>query len=324
MVIPKRFLGKTDVEITPLGLGGWQFAGDEGGLASYWSTITQAEINAIVMTALKGGINWFDTAEIYGFGNSEQALAQALQNASKKEGDVLIATKWWPAFRFAGSIKKTIGQRINSLRGYPIDLHQIHQPWSFSSVEAEMNVMADLVEEGTIRAVGVSNFSPVLVDRAAKQLALRGIPLASHQTKYSLLDRSIEFNGILENARKIGCSIIAYSPLEQGLITGKFHGNPERTKQLSGFRRWRMKFSSAAIEKSRPIIQALGEIADTYGATPAQVALSWLINFHGECIVAIPGASKAEQVEDNVKALQLVLTSGEMQRLDRLSREYRL
>ena len=127
----RRRLGRTEIEITPVGLGTWQFSEGRGGARGTWSPVSVSETDAIVEAALAGGITWFDTAELYGFGRSERGLARALVRAGKADGEVVIATKWNPLFRTAESIRKTIGRRIECLKPFGIDLHQVHFPASF-------------------------------------------------------------------------------------------------------------------------------------------------------------------------------------------------
>src|SRR5271157_3284868 len=155
----KRRLGRTGIEITPIGLGCWQFSQGANFIARFWDTLSDEAIRGVVETALKGGVNWFDTAEAYGNGRSEQKLAEALVALDVKPGAVVIATKWQPFFRTAGSISATIDTRISCLGRYPIDLYQVHNPMSFSPIPTQMREMAKLLKAGRIRAVGVSNFS---------------------------------------------------------------------------------------------------------------------------------------------------------------------
>lgn len=157
--LPHRSLGKSDLMITPIGLGCWQFSKQQNMAGKFWPAIENNTISSIVKTSLEGGINWFDTAEVYGNGASERALSAALSAIGKKPGEIMLATKWWPMFRTASNILKTIDQRIDALAPYPIDLYQVHQPWGFSNEKAEMDAMARLVKENRIRYVGVSNFS---------------------------------------------------------------------------------------------------------------------------------------------------------------------
>ena len=314
--IETRQLGRTGIPITPIGLGVMQFAGGKGVFKFMFPDISQAEMNAIIQAALAGGINWFDTAEMYGMGKSEQGLANALKDAGVADEDVLIATKWSPFFRTAGNISKTIGNRLRFLDGYTIDLYQVHQPYSFSSPEAEMNAMADLVEAGKIRTVGVSNFSAERMRRAHAALHKRGLPLASNQVEYSLWKRSIETNGILETAKELGISIIAWGPLASGLLSGKFHQDPDLLAQAPLGRRNVLR---RRIEKSRPLVDALTEIGENYDASPSQVALNWLIHSHGDTVVAIPGASKVKHAQESAAAMRFTLSDADMQRLDEIS-----
>jgi aryl-alcohol dehydrogenase-like predicted oxidoreductase len=314
-------LGRTDIEVTPVGLGCWQFSAGRGLAGKFWEALPQSTVNQIVEAALIGGINWFDTAEMYGNGASERALAAALENAGKTNGDVIVATKWSPILRTAKSIKSTIQQRLSCLAPFAIDLHQVHNPLGFSSIEAEMSAMAALAADKKIRAVGVSNFSVARMRRAHAALAKRGLVLASNQVKYSLLDRRVESNGTLAAAKELEVAIIAYSPLEQGLLTAKYHQDPEYVKARPGPRKWMRRFRAKGLGRSRPLVEELGSIALAHGATSGQIALAWLCQFHPN-VVVIPGASRAEQAVENRGALELTLSPYELDKLDQLSRQF--
>jgi aryl-alcohol dehydrogenase-like predicted oxidoreductase len=314
-----RPLGRSPIRISAIGLGCWQFSEGQGLGGSYWPALPRDTENRIVAASLAGGINWFDTAEMYGGGRSETVLAAALVAAGRKTGDVVIATKWMPAFRTARSLRTTIGERLTRLAPFGIDLHQVHQPIAFATVAAQMDAMADLVAEGRVRSVGVSNFSASRMRAAHRALAARGIPLVSNQVRYSLLHRRIERNGVLDAAKELGVTIIAYSPLAQGILSGKYHREPGLIRTRTGPRKWMPAFRRSGLERSRPLVCALEEIAAAHGATPSQVALIWLLNAHGETVVVIPGATSVAQAEENVRALDLVLTPAEQARLDRLS-----
>jgi len=317
-IVPFRPLGKSDLIVTPIGLGCWQFSKKQNMAGKFWPKLEDDIIKRIVKTSLEGGINWFDTAEVYGNGASEKALAKSLTDNGKKPGEVLIATKWWPMFRTASNILKTIDQRLRALAPFPIDLYQIHQPWGFSNEKAEMEAMARLVKEHKIRYIGVSNFSAAKMRSAWEFLQKQGIPLVSNQVRYSLLDRKIESNGILQTAKKLGISIIAYSPLAQGLITGKFHADPELLKNI-GMRKHSSLFKPAGLKKSRPLVNTVRELAIKYGVSTSQVALSWLINFHGDTVVAIPGATKESYAMENTGSMSFRMTSDDLSLLDHKS-----
>jgi len=279
-------------------------------------------INDIVSISIRGGINFFDTAEAYGNGASEKALSNALQKAGIKPGEVIVATKWWPAFRFASNIKKTIKDRINALAPYPVCLFQIHQPFSFSGERSEMEAMAEILEKKLILNIGISNFSAKSMSDAWKTLQKKGINLTSNQVRYSLLDRRIESNGIMETAKKLGVSIIAYSPLAQGLLTGKFHDNPALIAK-SGLRKYTPGFWPKSLEKSRPLIILIKDLAIKYNVTSAQVALSWLVNYNGDTVVAIPGATKEIHAKENVGAMSFRLSDEDMVKLDKKSEVFK-
>jgi len=320
--ITLRTLGKSDIKITPIGLGCWQFSKSGNFAGKFWPYLEDDVILGIVRISLEGGINWFDTAEIYGNGASEKMLAKSLTMLGKKPGDIIVATKWSPIFRTASNIAKTIDERLSCLNPFPIDLYQVHNPYGFSSEVKEMEAMAKLVREKKVKNVGVSNFSTKKMRSAWETLQKEGINLISNQVKYNLLSRQIETNGIMETAKELGITIIAYSPLAQGLVTGKFHDNPEMVKN-TGFRKHYSVFKPKGLEKSRPVIEAVKNLALKYGATTSQIALSWLINFHGDTVVAIPGATKAKHAEENAAAMKLRLSPEDMKLLDDITKGFK-
>ncbi len=315
--IQLRQLGKTDILVTPIGLGVMELAGGGGLTGRMFPIIPQEEKNAIIKAALDGGINWFDTAEMYGAGMSERSLATGLKAAGKPDKDVVIATKWLPFLRTAGNIPHSIEDRLHFLGGYSIGNYMVHQPYSFSSPEAEMNAMADLVEAGKIRSVGVSNFNAARMRRAHAALARRGLPLAVNQMRYSLMSREIEANSVLETARELGVTIIAYTPIARGLLSGKYHKDPSLLERMPGWRKANMRRN---LERTRPLINVMDGMATKHNVTIAQVALNWVINFHGEIIVTIPGATKVHQAEESAGAMNFRLSDDELVQLDEVSR----
>lgn len=318
-LIPLRPLGQSELSVSPLGLGCWQFSRGSGIVGKYWSNLEDADILEIVRVSLEGGMNWVDTAEIYGGGKSEQALAAVLDQLrleGSRHAEPLIATKWWPLFRTAGSIPATIDERIRCLGGRQIDLYQIHQPFSLSSIASEMKAMAGLVKAGKIRHVGVSNYSASQMVKAHGLLQQHGLKLVSNQVKYNLLHRSIDQSGTMAAAKELGISIIAYSPLQQGVLTGRFHKDPAQISQLSLMRRMQSGLDEKGLARSKPLIDLLGKLAGKYGVTHGQIALNWLIHFHGETVVAIPGASKVRHARENIGAMGFRLDSRELQQLD--------
>jgi aryl-alcohol dehydrogenase-like predicted oxidoreductase len=319
-----RRLGQTDIQISPIGLGCWQFSQGKGFTGGLWAVLDQATINAVVAAALEGGIDWFDTAEAYGNGQSERALSAALHDQRVHPSRVMVATKWFPALRTAASIPRTIGTRLRCLQGYPVGLYQVHQPWSFSAVAAQMRAMAGLARAGRVGAVGVSNFSAKQMEQASTALRAEGLSLASNQVAISLLDRRVENNGVLESARGLGVTLIAYSPLAQGLLTGRFQRHPEAVAALPSWRRSRLSpmgraFGRDSLARTLPLIDELRAIGAAHGVSTAQVALAWLIAFYGDTVVAIPGATRPEQARANAAAMDVRLTEDELARIERVS-----
>lgn len=315
-----RQLGGTDVVITAIGLGCMQFAG-RGLAARFYRPIPQDTVTDTVRAALDGGIGWFDTAEMYGRGHSERALSRALGACGVAPGQVTVATKWSPGGRTAGSIERTVRHRVGALRPYPIDLHQIHLPYgSLASHRAQLAAMARLVDAGTIRAVGVSNFSARQMSAAAETLAGHGIRLASNQVRISLLHRRIERDGLLDAARELGVTLIAHTPLAGGLLTGRYHEEPSRLSTMPPVRRLFGSVTARRLARTAPVVEALTDMARRHDATPAQIALAWLTTFYGDTVVAIPGASKPQQAAEAARAAMIRLDRAELDRLDELSR----
>lgn len=320
----RRQLGRTEIEISAIGLGCWQFSEGRGIVGGYWPALPPDTVADIVRVSHEAGVNWYDTAEAYGDGKSEIALSRALQANHLAVGSVVVATKWLPRPpRTARSIGKTIGERLNCLSPFPIDLYQIHQPvGSLSSHGAQMKEMEKLVKAGKIGSVGISNFGAKAMRACHSALAARGIPLASNQVEYSLLKRDIESDGTLVAAKELGITIIAYSPLAQGIATGRFHADAGEVGKIHGVRRLRPAFWKGALERSRPLINVLRDVAAAHGATPAQVALAWLTQFHGETVVAIPGATKVSQAASNAASMALTLSAAELGGIDAASRRF--
>jgi len=312
-------LGGTGIEVSPIGLGCWQFSGGKGLAGRYWPAIEQSTVNEIVRAAAAGGITWFDTAEAYGLGRSEEALSEALR-ALPDGSEAIVATKWMPFLRFAGSIRRTFDDRARHLSPFPVTLHQVHAPASFSSIRRQMDEMAALADRGAIRAIGVSNFSAGQMRESHESLQARGHVLASNQVRYSLLDRRIEQNGVLETAQELGITVIAYSPLDQGILTGKYHRDPEARRRLTGPRKLLKSFRPEGLERSRPLVDVLERVAEAHGASAAQVALAWTVRRHGSSVVAIPGASSVRQAESNAAAGRLALSDDEIREIDEVSR----
>lgn len=317
--IKKVKLKGTKIEITPIGIGVMQFSWGQRMFKMMGSgDVNEDTRNGIIKAAFAGGVNWFDTAEAYS--SSEKYLASALKANGIKDKDVIIADKWMPMARTATHLKKSIEKRLTALDGFTIDIHQIHAPISFSSIKAQMNTMADLVESEKIRSIGVSNFSKNQMIKAHEALEERGLQLVSNQVKYSLLHRRIEKNGVLDAAKELGIKIISYSPLHQGVLTGCYHNNPDLKKNVSFMKRKMYPNVEKQVRRTETLMQAIKEIATKHNVKASQVSLNWLINYSKDTVVAIPGASKINHVVENVSAMTFELTKNEIAELDELSR----
>jgi aryl-alcohol dehydrogenase-like predicted oxidoreductase len=301
-------LGHTDVRITPLGIGTWQW-GDTL-MWGYGTGYAEADLRTAFDTTVAAGITFFDTAEIYGFGKSERFLGQFIRASGQQ---VVVATKFFPLpWRLGkGSLLKALRGSLNRLGLAQVDLYQIHWPFRPVSIETWMDALADAVQAGLTRTVGVSNYNVAQTRRAHAALAKRGVPLASNQVEYSLLQREPERTGLLSLCQELGVTLIAYSPLRKGLLTGKY--TPENPPAGTRNRIFRPDY----LARIQPLIGLLREIGAAHdGKTPNQVALNWLIC---KGAAPIPGAKSARQAQENAGALGWRLTVGEVAALDAAS-----
>ena len=264
--------------------------------------------------SVAAGATLFDTAEMYGAGASERRLGELAHGR-----DVLIATKFPPNMLSHGRTPcpgRSSGASSSS-SGPTVDLYMHHYPSRWVSIPRLMNLMADAVEQGKVRAVGVSNYSADQMRLAHAVLAERGIPLASNQVEYSLLHRRPETDGVLDACRELGVTLIANQPLANGALTGKFVAGARPT----GFRRFMPRFRGRNARRVDPVVALLREIGDAHGRSPAQVALRWLIE--NELVLPIPGAKNGRQAADNAGALAFSLTPAEIEALDRATAAWR-
>jgi aryl-alcohol dehydrogenase-like predicted oxidoreductase len=312
-------LGRSDLEVPRLGLGAMTWGSPTG--RSRWGPAKLAyggppgpeEERRAFEASMSAGVDLFDTAAMYSGGASEQRVGELAEGQS-----AVIATKFPPRWlSTAEALPEALDQSLARLRRSTIDLYQHHFPSRRVSIPSLMGLMADAVEAGKIRAVGVSNYSAAQLRAASAALAERGIPLASNQVEYSLLHRGPEVNGVLDACRELGVTLIAYQPMAQGVLTGKYRPG-DRPK---GIRRFGRYFRSDGLEKAQPVVALLGEIGERYSRTPAQVALRWLIEQGG--ILPIPGAKNGRQAASNAEALSFSLAEAEIQALDQATTAWR-
>jgi aryl-alcohol dehydrogenase-like predicted oxidoreductase len=294
--LPKR--------VSKIGLGTWQFGSREWG---YGGRYADVEALRIVERALALGITLFDTAEIYGLGRSERILGRALR---ARESEAFVATKIFPVLPLAPVVEQRGVASAERLGLRHLDLYQVHQPNPFVRDRPTMRGMRALQDVGLVGAVGVSNYS---LERWRLAEAALGRPVLSNQVRYSLVDQRAD-RDLVPYAEDKGRVVIAYSPLAQGFLSGRY----DATNRPSNFLRRRSKlFRPDSLERAAPFFDVLREIAGAHDATPAQVALAWTIRHPN--VVAIPGASSVEQVELNAAAADLMLGDDEIRALSAAS-----
>jgi aryl-alcohol dehydrogenase-like predicted oxidoreductase len=307
-------LGKTGPTVPPLGIGTWAW-GDK----LFWGYGDQygpTEVEAAFRTAVEQGITFFDTAEVYGLGESERLLGEFMKTVSVP---VQVATKYGPLpWRFsAEAVKDALTNSLKRLQVDQIALYQVHWPFNFLMSEPTLfEALAIAVQQGKIQAIGVSNYSAEQMTTAWQELDKFSVPLAVNQVRYSLITRQIESQGILAMARKLGVTVLAYSPLAQGLLTGKY--TPDHPPK--GARKGDARFSQAGLAKLEPVTQLLKQYAQEHDRTPAQVALNWLIAQAG--VIPIPGAKTAQQAADNAGAIGWSLSADQVSQLELASRAW--
>jgi aryl-alcohol dehydrogenase-like predicted oxidoreductase len=313
-------LGRSSLEVPRLGLGAMTW-GEAAGIArlhpaqmAYGAAHGYEEEKRALEASLESGVNLFDTAAMYSRGASERRLGELAAGRD----DLIIATKFPSRFRFrAEDFPEELEASLARLGRDTIDLYQHHYPGRVS-IAALMNQIADAVDAGQVKAVGVSNYSADQMRQAHAALAERGIPLASNQVEYSLLHRRPETNGVLDTCRELRVTLIAYTPLAGGLLTGKY--SPQN-RPRGFFRRVLPRYRRNALEAIQPVVRLLTEIGDRYAKTPSQVALRWLIE--NPVVLPIPGAKNGEQAAANAGALTFSLTGDEVDALSRATVTWR-
>ena len=302
-------LGKTDVKVSPLGIGTWAW-GDRWVWGYGKGDYTDEDIREAFEASRDAGVNAFDTAEVYGLGRSESLLGTFIQDTETRP---LVMTKFMPLpWRLRKqALHRALQHSLNRLGLTFVDLYQIHFPFPPVSIETWMEAMAEAVEAGQTRAVGVSNFSAKQMGRAHNALADHGVPLATNQVHYSLLHRQPEFNGGQQLCCDLDITLIAYSPLEQGILTGKY--TPDHPP--SGLRG--RQYDAHYLTAVQPLLTRMEDIGEAHeGKTPAQVALNWVIC---KGAMPIPGAKNARHARSNAGAMGWRLRDEEISELDELS-----
>jgi aryl-alcohol dehydrogenase-like predicted oxidoreductase len=313
----RRKLGYTDLKLTTIGLGTWAIGGP---WQFGWGPQDDGEAIAAILTALEEGINWIDTAPVYGCGHSEELVGKALKQTSQKP---FIATKCgllWNDKREKVSCLK--GQSIReechaSLRRIGvevIDLYQMHWPEPEEDVEQAWEEMARLAEDGKVRYIGVSNFNIGQIKRIEKIA-----PIASLQPPYNMLNREVE-GELLGYCAENNIGVVAYSPMQRGLLTGKFSQERLVDLPLDDHRRRMPDFQEPQFSATLQLVDQLRPIAERNGRTLAQLAISWVLR-RSEVTAAIVGARRPEQIAETAAASDWALAQEDIEEIEQLLAE---
>lgn len=327
----KRTLGTSSVQVSPMAFGAWAIGG------WMWGGAEEQDALKAIRAALDAGISTIDTAPVYGMGRSEELVGRALKNVPRDRYQLLtkFGMNWmteegeyffdsadnegrpFKMYKWAAP-KKVFQECEDSLRRLNtdhIDLYQIHWPDHTTPVSETFEAVQRLIEQGKVRAAGVCNYSTGLVEEA-----LQTLPLASNQVPYSLINRGIE-QDVVPQALQRGLSIIAYSPLQRGLLTGKIR--PGHRFGEGDTREGNRFYTDENIRRTNALLEELRPIAESYGATLAQLVLNWTMHRPGiGCVLA--GARNEQQVRDNAGALSFRLSSDELDRITRLADRFTL
>ena len=304
-----RQLGNSDLYITPIGFGAWAIGGS--GWEFAWGGQDDRDSVAAIREALDNGVNWIDTAAVYGLGHSEEVVARALEGMSSRPYVFTKCSMVWDEQRQIGhslkaeSIRRECEASLRRLKVDVLDLYQIHWPQPDEDIEEGWATMAKLKEEGKVRHIGVSNFD---VDQMRRATAIA--PITSLQPRYSLIHREAE-KDILPFAAGHDTGVIAYSPMASGLLTGAM--TRERIERLPAddWRRNHPDFQEPLLSRNLRLVGLLKAIGDHHGRTPAEVAVAWVL--HNPAVTgAIVGARKPGQIKGVLGGAALRLSPTEL------------
>jgi aryl-alcohol dehydrogenase-like predicted oxidoreductase len=308
-------LGKTGMEITPIGFGAWAIGG--GGWAAAWGPQDDDEAVGAIRRAVELGVNWVDTAAVYGLGHSEELVAQALKSVPESERPYVF-TKCSLVWDDEGdisnvlekdSVKRECEESLRRLQTDVIDLYQIHWPNPDEDIEEGWEAMAELKDEGKVRHIGVSNFDVSQMERIGERA-----PVETLQPPYNMLNRGVE-EEILPYCGENDIGVIAYSPMRSGLLTGKM--TPERVANLPSddWRRNADDFQEPRLSRNLALVGLLEEIGREHGRSAGEVAIAWTLR-HPAVTAAIVGGRRPDQVDGIIGAAELRLSEDELDRIE--------
>jgi len=305
-----RQLGTSDLHLTPIGFGAWAIGGGDWQYA--WGPQEDRKSIEAIHRALDAGINWIDTAAVYGLGHSEEVVAAALKTATTRPYLFTKCAMTWGADRKIVQTLKKIREEVESslrrLKVDAIDLYQIHWPVPDAEIEEGWTTMAELQREGKVRYIGVSNFNVAQMERA-----LKIAPITSLQPPYSMLNRSIEAE-ILPFCQKHNIGVINYSPMQSGLLTGAMTKDRIAKMPQDDFRRNSKQFQEPLISRNLELVELLRSIGNRHGVEPGVVAIAWTL--HNPAITAaIVGGRSAEQVDGVLPAATFRLSEDEFKEI---------
>ncbi|MGH9720043.1 MAG: aldo/keto reductase [Bryobacteraceae bacterium] len=310
-----RRLGNSDLELTPIGIGAWAMGG--GGWAFAWGPQDDNDSVSAIHAALDGGVNWIDTAAVYGLGHSEEVVARALKGRSRRPYVFTKCERIWNErgeigkSLKAGSVRREVEASLRRLQTGVIDLYQIHWPEPDEEIEEGWATMAKLREEGKVRWIGVSNFN------APQMRRLQAIaPVTSLQPPYSMLSRDVE-KEILPHAAEHGIGVIVYSPMQNGLLSGRMTRERIANLPADDMRRRKPQFQEPQLTRNLAVAEGLRAIGSRHGRTAGEVAIAWSLR-HPAVTAAIVGMRSGSQVEGVIGALEFRLSDAEASEVESL------
>ncbi|MCU1238231.1 MAG: aldo/keto reductase [Candidatus Solibacter sp.] len=309
----KKRLGNSDLELTPIGVGAWAMGGS--GWAFAWGPQDDDESIAAIHAALDGGVNWIDTAAVYGLGHSEEVVARALEGRTNRP---YVFTKCERAWNEKGEIQKVLKRdsirkeceaSLRRLKVDTIDLYQIHWPEPDEDVEEGWETLARLKEEGKVRWIGVSNFNVAQMERARKIA-----PITSLQPPYSAISPEIE-ESVLPYCQQHNIGVIAYSPMKSGLLTGKMTRERVAALPEDDFRKRALGFQEPNLTRNLELAELMKQIGKRHGRSAGEAAIAWVLR-NPAITAAIVGMRSAEQTAGVIGALEFRLTPDEIAEID--------
>jgi aryl-alcohol dehydrogenase-like predicted oxidoreductase len=309
----KRRLGNSDLEITHIGVGAWAMGG--GGWAFAWGPQDDRESIEAIHTALDGGVNWIDTAAVYGLGHSEEVVAQALEGRANRPYVFTKCERIWnekgeiSGVLKADSIRRECEASMRRLKVERIDLYQIHWPQPDEDVEEGWSAVATLQKEGKVRWIGVSNFNADQLERCR-----RIAPITSLQPPYSAVSPEIE-REVLPYCRQHGVGVIVYSPMKSGLLTGKMTKERVAAFPQDDFRKRALAFQEPQLSRNLELADLMAKIGKRRGVAAGVVAIAWTLR-HPAVTGAIVGMRSAQQAREMLPALEFQLSPEEIAEID--------